>query len=272
MTIRKPSAAGTFYPYNSDVLSKDIQRYLDDASNSENRNPAGFIVPHAGYAYSGPVAASAYKSLIGKSISKVVIVAPSHFDGFDGLSIYSGSELETPLGRLNLSIEERDRIAQMDGVICSELGFRQEHSLEVQLPFLQYVLEPGWEVLPFVMGYPHREVIDLTAQLLQSFLNRDTLVIISSDLSHYHSYGEARKMDLKFCQLVESEDLENLWNAHEKHQVEACGFGPVFSFLSAINDKKNISVELLDYRNSGDTSGFKDQVVGYCTIGAFWQD
>jgi len=272
MSIRKPTAAGTFYPFDVETLSTDIQRYLDDVSHLDKRNPVGFIVPHAGYMYSGPIAASAYRHLEGRSYSKVVIIAPSHFDSFNGLSTYSGKKMETPLGRLNISVEDRDRIAQIDGVICSELGFRQEHSLEVQLPFLQHVLKPGWQIIPIVMGYQQREVIDCTTKILYDFLDQDTLVIISSDLSHYHSYREAREIDLRFCRLIEKGNLDELWNAHENRKVEACGFGPVFAFLSAINRKNNIEMELLDYRNSGDTSGIKNQVVGYCTFGAFWQN
>jgi len=272
MKIRKPAAAGMFYPSEADSLTTDIQAYLNSISLLDDWNPAGFIAPHAGYIYSGPIASYAYRHLTGLSFDKVVIVAPSHFDSFDGLSIYSGEVLETPIGQVDISVEDRDRWVEIDGIFSSELGFRQEHSLEVQLPFLQHVLKPGWQVLPIMMGYQNREVIDLAEEILKTYFNQRSLVIISSDLSHYHPYNEAREIDLRFCKLVEENDLDGLWNAYDNRQVEACGFGPIYAFLSAISGRENISVKLLDYRNSGDTAGFKNQVVGYCAIGAFWQD
>ena len=153
-----------FYPSEADILTTDIQAYLNSISLLDDWNPAGFIVPHAGYVYSGPIASYAYRHLTGLSFDKVVIVAPSHFDSFDGLSIYSGEVLETPIGQVDISVEDRDRWVEIDGIFSSELGFRQEHSLEVQLPFLQHVLKPGWQVLPIMMGYQNREIIDLAEE------------------------------------------------------------------------------------------------------------
>lgn len=260
-----------FYPAQREHLVADIQSYLDSSAISSHANPLGFIVPHAGYVYSGLTAAHAYGCLAGRTYKKVVILAPSHFDAFNGLSVFSGKMLQTPLGQVEVSVSERDRLTGMEGVLSSDLGFLQEHSLEVQLPFLQHVLEPGWQAVPIVMGHQHRDVMDLAARILEQYLDRDSLIIISSDLSHYYPYEKARTFDLKFCDLVKARNLDDLWRAYEQGTVEACGFGPVFAFLSAIGDREDVSIEILDYRNSGDTAGSRSQVVGYCAAGAFWQ-
>lgn len=272
MVTRRPVVAGMFYPADREILASDIQSYLDQVPPRESGNPLGVVVPHAGYIYSGSTAAYAYRCLEGESYDKVVILAPSHFDAFDGLSVYSGEAMETPLGVVNVSLAERDHLAGIEGVTLSDVGHRQEHSLEVQLPFLQHVLGTGWEVVPLVMGNQSREAVDLAVEILEDYLDPSTLLVISSDLSHYHPYDDAREIDLRFCSFVKDGDLDGLWNAHDRRRVEACGFGPVFAFLTMVAGKENISVEVLDYRNSGDTAGTKDQVVGYCAIGAFWHN
>ena len=269
MVTRKPAVAGTFYPGNPHDLKAEIQTYLNDATTSSGDLPVGFIVPHAGYIYSGPVAACAYKHILDRAFEKVVILAPSHFDAFEGLSIYPGDALETPLGPIEISAEDRDRLTGLQGVQSSELGFRQEHSLEVQLPFLQHLLKPGWKVVPIVMGYQHREVTDLAAQIVKDYLTGSVLVIISSDLSHYHPYNVAKEIDGRLCSFIREWNLEGLWRAQSSQQVEACGFGPIFAFLTALDDRTDVNVQVLDYRNSGDTAGTKDHVVGYCAVGAF---
>ncbi|MEE9167436.1 MAG: AmmeMemoRadiSam system protein B [Candidatus Neomarinimicrobiota bacterium] len=269
MTTRRPTAAGMFYPGDREGLSSEIQSYLDRAPPPRSENLLGIVVPHAGYIYSGPTAAHAYKYLEGKSFEKVIILAPSHFEAFHGLSIYSGDALETPLGRVNVARTDRDQLAGVKGVMISEMGFRQEHSLEVQLPFLQHVLKPGWEVIPIVMGHQKKEIIDVAAGILAKYFDQNVPMVISSDLSHYHEYHKAKEIDLRFCELVKEGDLDGLWDAYGNGQVEACGFGPVLAFLSMMRGRENTSMKVLDYRNSGDTAGPKDQVVGYCAMGAF---
>lgn len=272
MIIRPPSVAGTFYPAEEQALVADIRSHLDAAGPVVAREAAGFVVPHAGYIYSGPTAAYAYKLLVNRPYEKVAILAPSHFEGFDGLSVYSGDALATPLGEVKVSVEDRDRLIGYDGIFASEMGYRQEHSLEVQLPFLQYVLKPGWEVIPLVMGRQTRGTVDLASKILGDFLHRTHLSIISSDLSHYYPYERARRMDGRFCSLVQEGRLDALWDAHRDGEVEACGFGPIFSFLQSLAGRDEVVTEILDYRNSGDTAGPKEQVVGYCSIGVFWRD
>ncbi|MFQ6616908.1 MAG: AmmeMemoRadiSam system protein B, partial [Fidelibacterota bacterium] len=148
MITRPPSVAGTFYPGDKKELLADIQSYLDEAGDSGAGDAAGIVVPHAGYVYSGLTAAHAYRILTDHAYEKVTVLAPSHFETFEGLSVYSGDALATPLGEVEVSVEDRDRLVNYEGVVASELGYRQEHSLEVQLPFLQHAVKPGWKIIP----------------------------------------------------------------------------------------------------------------------------
>lgn len=269
MLVKKPAVAGTFYTAHPDLLKKEIEDYLEQANIQSTKAPLGFVVPHAGYIYSGPIAATGYQYLMSQNFEKVLILAASHFDSFYGLSIYPGDGLETPLGVVTISEEDKETLTSKDVVVSSHDGFRQEHALEVQLPFLQVVLKPGWKVIPLVMGFQNRDTINQAAKIIGDYIRESVLIIISSDLSHYHSYDSANEIDGRFCNLVESGNLTTLWEAHESRTVEACGFGPVFAFLSAIEELPNVSLQVLDYRNSGDTAGTRDNVVGYCCIGCF---
>ena len=153
------------------------------------------------------------------------------------------------------------------GVQKSHLGFGREHSLEVQLPFLQRVLKDGWKLVPLVMGFQDTESIRLGKNILESYMDKKNLIIISSDLSHFHSYDRARIIDSHFLNFIKADRLPDLVDAHDNKLVEACGFGPIMSFL-----KLGIKPKVLDYRNSGDTAGDRNRVVGYTSIGAFWND
>ncbi|MDP6835696.1 MAG: AmmeMemoRadiSam system protein B [Candidatus Marinimicrobia bacterium] len=269
MVTRAAAVAGMFYPDNLDVLSRQIETYLSEVPEHDGPAPVGIIVPHAGYIYSGPVAASAYACLRGCSFHKVAVFAPSHFDAFEGLSIYSGDAMYTPLGEVEVAVEERERLCQEHGAISSDLGHGSEHALEVQLPFLQKVLEPGWQLIPIVMGLQNRETAKQATAIIREYLQSQILVVISSDLSHYYPYNTAKRIDGRFCKMIESGNLDELWTASRKREVEACGFGSVFALLSVVKERDNIVIEILDYRNSGDTAGSKDQVVGYCAAGVF---
>ncbi|MBC8175075.1 MAG: AmmeMemoRadiSam system protein B [Candidatus Marinimicrobia bacterium] len=268
--IREPAVAGTFYPAHSATLSENIQSYLMGADIDQEFEPLGFIVPHAGYIYSGPVAAYAFKHLIGKTVRRVIILAPSHFDSFNGISIYPGEGLKTPLGVVNVDKDARKSLVDEGLVTISQDGFRQEHSLEVQLPFLQSVLESDWEVVPLVMGFQNQETIEQGTRVLSKYIDQQSVIVISSDLSHFYPYKMANDIDSRFCGYFETGDYEGLWEAYMDKRVEACGFGPIYAFLSVIKDREDISCNILDFRNSGDTAGDKSQVVGYASIGFFW--
>ena len=262
--IRKPAVAGAFYPLNKYELIKQIDEFLDSVIIRDYGDPIGFVCPHAGYIYSGFTAANSFKYLKDREYEKVIILAPSHYDGYGGITTWNGTGIETPLGVVET--DDSDKLEKY-GVQKSHLGFGKEHSLEVELPFLQKVLKPGWKLVPLVMGFQDTETIRLGKNILESYMNKKNLIIISSDLSHYHSYEKAKVIDKHFLNFIELDRIPDLVDAHANGLVEACGFGPILSFL-----KLNIKPKILDYRNSGDTAGSKDSVVGYTSIGAFWDD
>jgi AmmeMemoRadiSam system protein B len=269
--IRKPAVAGAFYPDNKEALTAQIDNFLDTIIVKDYGDPIGFVCPHAGYIYSGLTAAYSYKYLIGREYEKVIILAPSHHDGFHGITTWDGSGLETPLGVVET--DDSDTLLKY-GVKKSRLGFGKEHSLEVQLPFLQRVLKKGWKVVPLVMGFQNHESITLGRNILHDYISKKNLVIISSDLSHFHSYDKAKIIDGHFLNFIELDRIQDLYDAHENGLVEACGFGPIMSFLNSVRNiyKKSIKPKVLNYTNSGDTAGDRSRVVGYTSIGAFWDD
>ena len=260
--IRKPAVAGTFYPLDKGMLNRQIDEYLDSVIIKAYGDPIGFVCPHAGYIYSGYTAAHSFKHLVGREYEKVIILAPSHYDRYEGMTTWGGSGLETPLGVVET--DDSDTLLKY-GVEKSQLGFGREHSLEVELPFLQKVLKPGWKLVPLVMGFQNDESIRLGKNILENYMSEKTLIIISSDLSHYHSYEKAKTIDGHFLGFIQMDRLPDLYDAHNQGLVEACGFGPIMSFL-----KLGIKPQILDYRNSGDTMGDRNRVVGYTSIGAFW--
>ncbi len=262
--IRKPVVAGTFYPDDKEALIRQIDELLDSVVIENFGDPIGFVCPHAGYIYSGFTASCAFKHLIGREYEKVIILAPSHHDGFHGITTWHGEGLETPLGIVKT--DDSDTLENY-GVQKSHLGFGKEHSLEVQLPFLQRVLKDGWKLVPLVMGFQNDESIRLGKNILESYKDKKNLIIISSDLSHFHPYDRAKTIDGHFLDFIQTDRLSDLVDAHNNGLVEACGFGPIMSFL-----KTGIKPKVLDYRNSGDTAGDRNRVVGYTSIGAFWND
>ena len=260
--IRKPAVAGTFYPLDKGMLNRQIDEFLDSVVVKDYGDPIGFVCPHAGYIYSGYTAAHSFKYLKDREYEKVIILAPSHFDGYHGIKTWIGTGIETPFG----VVETIDsNVLEKYGVNKSQLGFGREHSLEVELPFLQKVLKPGWKLIPLVMGAQEINAITMGKKILEDYMNEKNLIIISSDLSHYHSYDRAKTIDGHFLNFIQMDRIPDLYDAHENGLVEACGFGPIMSFL-----KLSIKPKVLNYTNSGDTAGDRNRVVGYTSIGAFW--
>jgi hypothetical protein len=264
--IRKPAAAGRFYPGNPNILTATVQSLLDAVPTGESPHPVGYVVPHAGCPYSGPTASYAFKRLAGKTYDRVIIIGPSHFDPFEGITTWIGTGLETPLGIVETALEDRDRLVDQFGVQASELGFGQEHAIEVELPFLQLTLTPGWKLVPLIMGRQSERTVEIAARILRTYQNGNHLILISSDLSHFHPYDRANQIDGELLRLVEMGDIEALLRAHREKRIEACGFGPLVAFLKALSPQNDCAIDVLDYRNSGDTGGHLDRVVGYAAI------
>jgi len=253
MLARVPAVAGAFYPGNP--LS--LQRKIDDMLNSQPGTPLrpkALIVPHAGYIYSGPIAASAYRLLqtYADRIRRVVLLGPSHQVAFRGLAAPEEDLFQTPLGDITIDRSSINQL-QSQGLIAVRSDAHQwEHSLEVQLPFLQSVLGE-FLLLPLVVGDASPQLVADT--LRASWGGEETLIVVSSDLSHYHSYSEARQIDRHTSAMIES--LNGTLNGEQ-----ACGCRAVNGLL-AVAKEKQLAITTLDLRNSGDTAGDRDRVVGY---------
>lgn len=255
-TIRTPAVAGLFYPAEPRQLAHDIQQLLTQARPFD-LIPKALIVPHAGYVYSGAIAATAYATLrpIAAHIRRVVLLGPTHRVAVRGLALPGVEALDTPLGRVMLDKEAMHAIAHLPQVTVSMQAHALEHSLEVQLPFLQSVLS-DFTVLPLAVGMATPEEV---AEVLETVWGGDeTLIVVSSDLSHYLPYATAQHVDNETVQSI----LE-LRQAIEHEQ--ACGATPIGGLIVAAQ-RHHLTAHLLDLRNSGDTSGSKDQVVGYAAF------
>lgn len=252
--IRRSAVAGMFYPSDPDELYAMICDFLEQAHTDEPA-PKALIVPHAGYIYSGAIAGSAYARLrnLRHAIERVVVLGPAHRVGFYGLAASSADYFETPLGLVAVDRTAIDEITQLSEVFTYDLAHEQEHCLEVQLPFLQATLGE-FSLVPLVVGSAQpSEVADVLETL---WGGPETLIVISSDLSHYLDYHSAKTADAKTTQLVEALRYEDITSA------QACGRIPVQGLLSLIR-KYGMQCINVDLRNSGDTAGPREQVVGY---------
>ncbi|OGI47922.1 MAG: AmmeMemoRadiSam system protein B [Candidatus Muproteobacteria bacterium RIFCSPHIGHO2_01_60_12] len=254
MSVRNPAVAGLFYPDNPRELHALVANYLAAVSAS-GVVPKAIIAPHAGYIYSGPIAASAYariKPARGR-IARVVLLGPAHRVGFRGLALSSADYFQTPLGRITVDHEAVNKISRLPQVRVMDAAHAQEHSLEVHLPFLQEVLGE-FSLVPLVVGDAGPEEV---AEVLDALWGGpETLIVISSDLSHYHDYKTAQKLDRATSQAIEQLRPEDIQYDH------ACGRNPVNGLLR-VAQKLGLKAKTIDLRNSGDTAGTHDKVVGY---------
>lgn len=253
--IRPPAFAGSFYPSDEEELQKAIDQYIEDANPPKvDGEIKALILPHAGYAYSGPVAASGYKLIKGKEYKNIVIFGPSHKVMFQNIALTNYASWKTPLGIVNLSPLSQELVNETGFSLVNEAHLF-EHSIEVQLPFLQRVLK-SFKITPLITGRisNHKEI----ASTLNQFIDGETLIIISSDLCHYLPYDKANEIDKQTI-----EKILNLDTYLETDQ--ACGTDGIL-ILIELAKIHNWKAKLLDYRNSGDTAGDKNQVVGYSSI------
>ena len=251
-SIREPAVAGTFYPNDPAMLGSLIDAYIK--GDSGEVCPKALIAPHAGYVYSGPVAGSVYKRVIPARdrIHRVVLLGPSHRVAFRGMAIPDNTHFRTPLGDIPLDTKAIADLSGLPSVTVMDQAHEQEHSLEVHLPFLQKIID-DFKLIPIVVGDASKEDV---AYLLNSLWGGDeTLIVISSDLSHYESYEQAQAMDARTNARILSLDATLKGS-------DACGCRPVNGLLH-LAEQRGLTINKIDVRNSGDTAGPKDRVVGY---------
>jgi len=270
--IRKPAVAGMFYPGDRKTLETEVKDYINKAKPEEIAGRiTGIVAPHAGYVFSGPVAGYAYKLITGKKYETVVVISPSHQDFFRGCSVFDGDGYETPIGIIKVDKETAKSIAnKVENIYLSSKGHHirgvGEHSLEVQLPFLQVALG-DFQIVPIVIGDQTEENCRALGNVLGEVLkDKNALIVASSDLSHYHSYEKAQKIDQEAVDCFEKGDLKNIL------KCEACGSGPIYAMLLASQKMGANKNKILKYATSGDVpEGEKGRVVGYMS-GVSYED
>lgn len=256
-TIRQPAVAGTFYPARPDELRRMVHEFVDTAVSLPPLAalPKAIIAPHAGYIYSGPIAGAAYAALrpLAGTIERVILLGPAHTLPVRGLAAPDAEAFRTPLGDVPLDRAALDKILALPQVQVLDAAHAREHGLEVHLPFLQTILGP-FKLVPLVVGDVTPEEVTAVLNLLWG--GPETLIVISSDLSHYHDYATAQALDAATAQAIEQLIPANMG------RESACGRLPIQGLLLAAR-QRDLTVHRLDLRNSGDTAGRKDRVVGY---------
>jgi len=264
MSIRCAAVADLFYPGDARKLRACIRAALHDALAPLSESlltPKAIIVPHAGYIYSGLTAAYAYATLKASDIQRVILLGPAHRVPFYGMAVPGDKAFATPLGEVALDAAAMQRVLTLPDVQVNDAAHAQEHSLEVQLPFLQMVLE-DFSLLPLCIGSVQADAV---ARVIESLWGEpQTLFVISSDLSHFHPYGEAQTLDSRSIETV-------LRMQSPLNHEQACGATGINALLKVAR-QHGLTAKLLDYRNSGDTAGDMQRVVGYASIAFFEEE
>jgi len=269
-TVKEPSVAGTFYPADKDKLNGLIANFLNKAEKRPQQGRLiALISPHAGYMYSGQVAAYGYKEIEGKGIKNVILIGPSHRTGFKGASVYAKGSFKTPIGTVKINEKIAKALLNEDAdVRFYPEAYNNEHSLEVQLPFLQTVLK-DFTIVPILIGSPTKKTFEHLVFKLPEILDDKTLIVTSTDLSHFHDYSTAKEMDKNVIEAIEKLSAVETERLLRTGKGELCGGYPVLMTLEvAKRVGANMGV-LYNYANSGDVTGDKDRVVGYASMGLY---
>lgn len=277
---RRPAAvAGSFYPAEAKALKAKIDQLFEEAPTTQKKdNLLILVVPHAGWEYSGLVAAAGFKQLKGKDYERVILLGISHRAFFEGVAVFNQGFWETPLGETLVDEElAKKLVSPKEGIFANTTSHQEEHSLEVQLPFLQ-TLFPQIKIIPLLIGQANQDTLTSLAQKIADNLNSSTLLLVSSDFSHYPPYEIAKKVDQKTIQAIVSGKAENLEKSLAEAEAQhypgletcACGYQAILVALQVAEKFDNFKFEEIKYANSGDLTGEKDRVVGYAAI-AGWQ-
>ncbi len=267
--VKRPNVSGQFYPADPKELSREVDGFIQKAAvEPQNRHIDIVIAPHAGYSYSGAVAGYSFKAVSQNQYSTIVILAPSHFVGFEAISVWDEGAFETPLGRVEVDESfTKKLISANKSFYFYPQAFAKEHSLEVEIPFLQKTFK-GFKIVPVVMGQPEFETLKAFASSLKKIIGnrQDVLIVVSTDMSHYHPDSVARQMDFQALHLIKELKVEEIWQQSQARRIEMCGFIPVTTALLYAKEQGLNQVEVLRYTNSGDVTGDLDQVVGYSSV------
>ena len=275
--VRATAVAGSFYPSKREELQNLVENLLTQAKTFPKRDVHAIIVPHAGYIFSGEVAATAYKTLH-KKYKNIFLIGSSHHIDFNGVSLYNKGDYQTPLGRVKVNQEiVQNLISKSSKLSFNEDAHKKEHTLEVQLPFLQTIYKDDFQIVPIIVASSEIATFQSLANALEAYFNEENLFVISSDLSHYPTYDDAYRVDMHLLDSLKKNsplafleakvqnsdaDIENL-------QTSACGWGSLLTLLY-LTTNREYTYELLEYKNSGDTKfGEKDRVVGYGAVRVF---
>ncbi len=275
--VLKAVVAGVFYPSDKKLLEQKLDGFLKETEGRAQKSSTalfGLISPHAGYDYSGKIAAAAYRQIAGKPYRTIFLLGPSHYVSFPGVSIYPYGAWETPLGKIPIDDQVAAALMEQCGFVRYQApAFEREHSLEVQLPFLQKVLE-NFKIVPMVMGKLSGPELRALADHLTTRIEQNpgrVLIIASSDMSHYHPYHEATAMDKTTLKQIEAMDLRMLRKSLESGTGELCGSQAVTT-LMRVAENIGARAKVLEYANSGDVTGDKTRVVGYGAVGFYVAD
>ena len=269
--VRRPAVSGSFYPSSQAELSRDMERYFSKAKSFERQEVKAIIVPHAGYVFSAPIAATSYKTLH-KSYKNVFVIGSSHHVNFNGVSIYDKGDYQTPLGRVKVNATIVEELSSNNPLITyKEEAHAKEHTIEVQLPFLQTIYGDELNIVPIIVATSELATIKSLANSLKPYFKDENLFVISTDLSHYPSYEDANELDVNILQAITKNSPDELINAIVKNenshahnlQTSACGWSSLLTLLNLTHNSDYV-YEILEYKNSGDSQyGEKDRVVGY---------
>ncbi len=266
-TVRLPSVSGMFYPEDPVLLRKDIEAYLKGAEVEPISGRVHAIVsPHAGYVYSGQVAAFAYKAVSGLEVDSVIVIAPSHRAYFEGIALWETGSFRTPLGDIRIDEKGAGELLETRDVFTANRNVHKaEHSLEVQLPFLQCVFKDVL-LLPLLMGAATEELYEKASDVLKEMILASPsryLIVASTDLSHYYPYASAVKVDAITVEHLRNFDIGAMIRDTRSEKAQACGAGPMITAMMAARKLGAGTGRVLKYANSGDVSGDRSGVVGY---------
>lgn len=262
--IRRPAVAGSWYPGTAAALASAVDRHLATVERDVSGDLVALVVPHAGLTYSGPVAAHAFRLLRDRRFEVAVLVGPSHFVGFDGVAVHPSGGFETPFGVARVDDECASTLMRASRIVREHAAaHHREHSVEMQLPFLQR-LAPDAKIVPMVMGYQTADTARQLGDALAAVLGgRQALLVASTDLSHYYDADTAARLDGVVLECVSRFDEDRLQRALDVRPEHACGGGPMVAVMRAAKLLAARDAVVLNYADSGDVSGDKSAVVGY---------